>query len=113
MLIELVLAFSFTALVGCGSTGGLILTPVENIDTVPLKVAELTEKEKKNWGHLDLATDTIPGMSVEKAYAEIIKNKKALKTQTTINIEALPKAVYFLNVIRNNQAVKTFKVLKH
>ncbi len=76
---KLVLAFSFTALVGCGSTGGLILTPVENIDTVPLKVAELTEKEKKNWGHLDLATDTIPGMSVEKAYAEIIKNKKGKK----------------------------------
>lgn len=76
---KLALAFSFTALVGCGSTGGLILTPVENIDTVPLKVAELTEKEKKNWGHLDLATDTIPGMSVDKAYAEIIKNKKGKK----------------------------------
>jgi subtilisin family serine protease len=76
---KLALAFSFTALVGCGSTGGLILTPVENIDTVPLKVAELTEKEKKNWGHLDLATDTIPGMSIDKAYAEIIKNKKGKK----------------------------------
>lgn len=76
---KLALAFSFTVLVGCGSTGGLILTPVENIDTVPLKVAELTEKEKKNWGHLDLATDTIPGMSLDKAYAEIIKNKKGKK----------------------------------
>ncbi|MFX0556083.1 S8 family peptidase [Maribacter sp. CXY002] len=76
---KLVLTISFTALIGCGSTGGLILTPVENIDTVPLKVAELTETEKKNWGHLDLATDTIPGMSVDKAYSEIIKNKKGSK----------------------------------
>src|SRR6056297_1758796 len=73
------LAFSFVALLGCGGSSGLILTPVENIDTVPLKVSELTEKEKQNWGHLDLAADTIPGMSVDKAYDEIIKNKKGKK----------------------------------
>ncbi len=44
---------------------------------------------------------------------ETIENKKVLEMQTTISMEALPKAVYFLNVISNNQAVKTFKVLKH
>lgn len=70
---------SFIALVGCGGSGGLVLTPVENIDSVPLKISDLTEAEKKNWGHLDLATDTIPGMSVAKAYEEIIKNKKGKK----------------------------------
>ncbi len=47
--------------------------------TSPLKVTELTEAEKKNWGHLDLEKDTIPGMSVDKAYTEIIKNKKGEK----------------------------------
>lgn len=73
------LILSFSILISCGGTGGLILTPVENIDSVPLKVSELTEKEKKHWGHLDLATDTIPGMSVDKAYDEIIKNKKGTK----------------------------------
>lgn len=62
-------------LFGCGSTA-LVSTPVENIDTLPLKTADLTEAQKKNWGHTDLLTDTIPGMSVDKAYAEIIKNKK-------------------------------------
>ncbi|WP_108425093.1 S8 family peptidase [Flagellimonas amoyensis] len=62
-------------LMGCGATS-LVSTPIENIDTVPLKVAELTEAEKKNWGHADLILDTIPGMSVDKAYNEIIKNKK-------------------------------------
>ncbi|SEB63399.1 Subtilase family protein [Maribacter dokdonensis] len=70
---------------GCGSTStatssGLILTPVENIDATPLKISDLTTAEKNNWGHLDLVTDTIPGMSVDKAYAEIIKNKKGTKT---------------------------------
>lgn len=59
----------------CGSTS-VLSTPIENIDTSPLKVSELTEREKQNWGHLDLLKDTIPGMSVDKAYAEIIKGKK-------------------------------------
>ncbi|MGB3144637.1 MAG: S8 family peptidase [Maribacter sp.] len=79
--------FLFSAglfLTGCGTTspassGGLILTPVENIDTSPLKIADLSEAEKKNWGHLDLVADTIPGMSVDKAYEDIIKNKKGTK----------------------------------
>jgi subtilisin family serine protease len=66
-------------LVGCGSTSPILSTPIENIDNSPLKVMQLTEAEKKNWGHLDLVSDTIPGMSVDKAYAEIIKNKKGKK----------------------------------
>ncbi|AWX44473.1 Halolysin [Flagellimonas maritima] len=61
-------------LMGCGATS-LVSTPVENIDAVPLKISELTEAEKKTWGHADLIADTIPGMSVDKAYTEIIKNK--------------------------------------
>ena len=80
-------ALSIVALLtSCGSTssatggGGLILTPVENIDTTPLKIADLTTSEKNNWGHLDLVADTIPGMSVDKAYDEIIKNRKGTKT---------------------------------
>ncbi len=76
---------SLTALLhSCGSTspaggGGLILTPVKNIDATPLKIADLTEAEKKNWGHLDLVADTIPGMSLNKAYDEIIKKRKGTK----------------------------------
>ena len=54
----------------------MVSTPIENIDRVPLKVSELTEEEKKSWGHADLVADTIPGMSVDKAYNEIIGNKK-------------------------------------
>jgi len=71
-----VLGLSLTVLLmGCGATS-LVSTPIENIDSIPLKITELSEQEKKNWGHLDLVTDTIPGMSVDKAYAEIIGNKK-------------------------------------
>ncbi len=68
--------FSAAALfTACGATT-LVTTPIENIDTTPLKISDLTEAEKKNWGHLDLVSDTIPGMSVDKAYKEIIGNKK-------------------------------------
>jgi len=75
------LIFGFSAailLLGCGSTA-LVSTPIENIDPSPLKIADLTEVEKKNWGHLDLVTDTIPGMSIDKAYRTIIGNKKGKK----------------------------------
>jgi len=65
-------------LMGCGSSS-IVLTPIENIDNTPLKVQELTEDEKQSWGLLDLAKDTIPGMSVDKAYTEIIKDKKGKK----------------------------------
>ncbi len=61
-------------LMGCGATT-LVSTPVENIDAVPLKISELNDTQKKNWGHADLISDTIPGMSVDKAYREINKNK--------------------------------------
>ncbi len=72
-------AFLAVFIFGCGGTADILSTPVENIDTSPLKVSELTEAEKHNWGHLDLEKDTIPGMSVDKAYSDIIKNRKGKK----------------------------------
>ena len=71
----LTLLFVGLLLSGCSATA-LVSTPVENIDTIPLKVADLSEKEKKTWGHADLVSDTIPGMSVNKAYNELIGNKR-------------------------------------
>lgn len=70
--------FTATVLSSCG-TAPIISTPIENIDTTPMKEADLTEAEAHNWGHLDLVKDTIPGMSVDKAYAEIIKGKRGQK----------------------------------
>lgn len=62
---------------GCSSTAPKIVsTPIENIDSIPLKVTDLSETQLKGWGGADLVKDTIPGMSVEKAYNEIIKAKR-------------------------------------
>ncbi|MFB9056841.1 S8 family peptidase [Mariniflexile ostreae] len=76
--IKTVILSAFVAVLfyGCGGTANILSTPVENIDNITLKESDLTDAEKQNWGHLDLIQDTIPGMSVDKAYAEIIKNKK-------------------------------------
>ncbi len=66
-----------TLMTSCG--GGvppIISTPIENIDTLPLKMSPLSESETKNWMSTDLLTDTIPGMSVDKAYAEILNGRK-------------------------------------
>ncbi|PIE99751.1 MAG: peptidase S8 [Maribacter sp.] len=70
--------FTASLLMGCGATA-LVLTPVENIDSIPLKVSDMTENQKKSWSHADLITDTIPGMSVDKAYNEIINKRKGAK----------------------------------
>ncbi|HIB37278.1 S8 family peptidase [Mesonia sp.] len=59
----------------CGTTGPTITsTPIENIDQQPLKTSDLNEDQLKAWAGADLVTDTIPGMSVQKAYDEIIKD---------------------------------------
>lgn len=78
LLVALLLIFT-----GCGSTA-LISTPVEKIDATPLKISDLTKTEKEHWGHTDLVSDTIPGMSVDKAYEEIIKNRKGKKVVVAV-----------------------------
>jgi subtilisin family serine protease len=73
-----------TLFFACGTTADILSTPIENIDRSPLKVTDLTEAEKENWGHLDLEKDTIPGMAVDRAYKEIIKGKKGQKVIVAI-----------------------------
>jgi subtilisin family serine protease len=43
------------------------------------KKQPLSEEQLQRWSHLDLDKDSIPGMSVDKVYAELIKDKKGSK----------------------------------
>lgn len=43
------------------------------------KKQKLTESQLKRWSHLDLEKDSIPGMSVDRVYAELLKGKKGEK----------------------------------
>lgn len=63
------------ALTGCGTSKVVTY----NVDKLPLKNAKITDDQLKRWSHLDILSDTIPGMSVDKAYAELLKDKKGVK----------------------------------
>ncbi len=71
----LITVASSMILASCGAPV-IVSTPIENIDSIPLKNIDLTDSQLKNWGSQDLVSDTIPGMSVNKAYTELIKNRK-------------------------------------
>ena len=53
-------------------------TPSTNTVTATAKKVPLTEAESKSWSHSDLVTDSIPGMSLEKAYA-FLQGKKGVE----------------------------------
>lgn len=53
-------------------------TPSTNIVIATAKKVPLTEAESKSWSHSDLVTDSIPGMSLEKAYA-FLQGKKGVE----------------------------------
>ncbi len=50
-------------------------TIVTNTDTVVPKLGKMIEAEIKAWPHMDIFTDSIPGISLDKAYA-FVNNKQ-------------------------------------
>ena len=71
-------------LASCGGASQMVSTPVENIDAIQTKTTKLSENDLKRWSHLDLVRDSVPGMSVDKAYAELLKGKKGKKVIVAI-----------------------------
>jgi cell wall-associated protease len=50
-----------------------------DLNKIHAKVSPIKESDLHRWSHLDLVKDTIPGMSVDRAYSELLKNKKGTK----------------------------------
>ena len=61
-------------LIGCASGPKIESQPIPSLNSANAKTVELSDNELKSWGSKDLVQDTIPGMSVDRAYAEIIKD---------------------------------------
>ena len=60
---------------GC-STSAVITAPPINYTNTAQRTSELSDSESQRWGHLDLIRDTVPGMSVDRAYSELLKKRK-------------------------------------
>jgi cell wall-associated protease len=71
-----------SVLASCGTTKSITSTssttklPIAISGELKKKIA-LSEKELQRWSHLDIIKDTIPGMSVDRAYAELLAEKTA------------------------------------
>lgn len=75
-------AFALLVLAGCSATLQAQVSTQKEFITAPsavVKKAPVTENELKRWSHLDLIKDSIPGMSVDKAYAELLQGKTGTK----------------------------------
>ena len=67
------------ALIGCKSVTAIpVPTGTNNTVSISAKKVPLTKIQKESWGHADLVTDTIPGMSIAKAYA-FLEGKKGIE----------------------------------
>ena len=60
------------------------LKPIESADQLPTRKSALAESSLQRWSHLDVLKDTVPGMSVDRAYQEIIKNKPGKKVVVAV-----------------------------
>src|SRR5699024_3117054 len=67
-------------LVACSPTKMTIdVAPIADISNISEKNTPLTKEDLKTWGFVDLTQDIIPGMNVDRAYNEIIKDRKGEK----------------------------------
>ena len=73
------LATTTLLLASCGSSVAPIdASLLKSSNSLTLKTEKIEDVQLKVWSATDLATDTIPGMSVDKAYAELIPNLKGI-----------------------------------
>lgn len=64
------------ALASCGGTKMINHIPISSVDHLSKKTTPLSDDQLKRWSHLDILKDTVPGMSVDRAYEELLKGKK-------------------------------------
>ena len=93
MIKKLVLGLGLAlAIASCSSTKSIhsVVVPEGSATAVniPAKKGTMTEDEIRAWPHDDLATDSIPGMSVDKAY-QFIADKKG----TTIIVGVIDSGI--------------------
>jgi len=78
------IAFGGILLTGCTSISKIpVPKGIDNTIRLPEKKGVLTETQMQRWSHADLEKDTVPGMSIKKAY-QFLKNKKGVEVIVAI-----------------------------
>ena len=57
----------------CSSTIPLLSDPIGDISQTTVKASGLSEVELRSWSHMDLLMDSIPGVSLDRAYRELVR----------------------------------------
>jgi hypothetical protein len=75
---------------------------------------ELSVYPNPTTDYLTLKVEKTEGLSYQMydLQGKIIASKIVKSTSTNISLEGQPTAIYFFNVLKNNQLVKTFKIIK-
>ena len=107
-----------------GSVAQGVQQPYEISTTVGIKETainlEMNVYPNPTTNYLTLKVDASTSLSNQQLsyqvidlQGKVIKNKKVSSTTTSINVESLPKAIYFINVTKDNQTIKIFKIIKN
>ena len=95
-------------------TNGSLAQGVQQLYEISINL-ELSVYPNPVINYLTLKTDDNSNLSYQlyDLQGRVIENKKVSNNTTNINLEEQPTATYFLNVIKVNQVVKTFKIIKN
>ncbi len=70
-----VMAIAAVTLTSCSSVKKMTVPTMDTAVSMAEKQGVVSDEQFKHWAHADLVTDTIPGMSVDKAY-QFLEDKK-------------------------------------
>lgn len=71
-----VVATATLMLASCSSVKNMTVPAMETAVNVPAKKGTISDEDLNHWAHADLATDSIPGMSLDKAY-QFVEGKES------------------------------------
>jgi len=63
-----VVAIAVATLTSCSSVKNMAVPTMDTAVSMAAKQGTVSDEQFKHWAHADLVTDTIPGMSLDKAY---------------------------------------------
>jgi subtilisin family serine protease len=81
-----VAALATISLASCSSVKSIADKPVPTMETtvsLPQKKGAISEEKFNHWAHADLVSDTIPGMSLDKAY-KFLEGKKGVTVVVSV-----------------------------